>query len=71
MENMKIGKSIRIFFLVVSAVIWLGIWHTGFGTASWLLYLVGIFLLLAAVTGICPGLFFSKMISGELKPKQP
>lgn len=34
MEQMKIGKSMRIFVLVVGVLIWLGIWHTGFDKAS-------------------------------------
>ena len=70
MDKLKIGKSMRIFLLVVSVFIWLGIWHTGFQATSLILYLVGAFLLFAAVSGICPGLFFSKMIAGELKGKQ-
>ncbi len=69
MEQMKIGKSMRIFVLVVGVLIWLGIWHTGFATASWILYLPAVFFLFAAITGICPGIFFSRLIAGALKNK--
>lgn len=69
MEQMKIGKSMRIFVLVVGVLIWLGIWHTGFDKASWILYLPAVFFLFAAATGICPGIFFSRLIAGELNNK--
>jgi len=69
MEGMKIGKSMRIFVLVVGIITWLGIWHTGFTVASWILYLPAVFFVFAAVTGICPGIFFSRLIAGELKHK--
>lgn len=70
-SNMKISPAFRIFLSIVAATIWLGIWHTGFSVASWILYVPAVFLSLAAVTGICPGIFFSKLISGELKTKKP
>ena len=70
MNKMKIGKSLRIFLLVVSTLLWLGIWHTGFYIASWILYVVAAFLLFAAITGLCPGIFFSKLIAGEVENKQ-
>ncbi len=71
LDKLKVGVSIRIFLLVVGATIWLGIWHTGFNMASWILYIPAVFLTIAAISGICPGIFFSKLISGELKLKKP
>jgi len=62
MNISKVGKPLRFFLLFLSTVIWLGIWHTGFNIASWILYLPATFLLLAAVTGICPGIIFSKLL---------
>lgn len=70
MDSMKIGKSMRIFLLFVGAIIWIGIWHTGFKQASWLLYLPAVFFVFAAISGICPGMFFSKLMTGELKSQQ-
>lgn len=46
----------RMLFLSVASMLWLGIWLTGFQTIHWLLYLPAVFLLFAAITGICPGL---------------
>jgi len=58
----KVGAPIRFFLFFVSTVIWGGIWHTGFEVVSWILYLPAAFLLLAAITGICPGIIFAKML---------
>lgn len=62
MKDMMIGKSMRFFLFVVGDVIWLGIYLTGFNTVHWVLYLPAIFLIFAAVTGICPGMFFSRKL---------
>lgn len=55
----------RFFLLVTGAVIWIGIWHTGFNVASWVLYIPAVFLLFATITGICPGIIFSKTMFKE------
>ena len=55
----------RFFFLVSGSVIWAGIWLTGFATVHWLLYIPAVFFYFAAITGICPGIIFSRMIFGE------
>lgn len=65
MNKMKIGSPLRFFLLVVGAVIWLGIYLTGFKVVHWVLYLPAIFLIFAAVTGICPGMFFSRTLFKE------
>jgi hypothetical protein len=49
-------SALRVLFLVIAAVILLGIWLTGFGVAHWVLYLPAAFLAFAGITGICPGL---------------
>jgi len=54
--------AVRFFLLVTSGVLWLGIGLTGFSVAHWVLYIPSSFLLMAAITGICPGLIFSKML---------
>ena len=55
-------SAIRMLFLSVAAIIFLGIWLTGFNTAHWLLYVPVIFLTFAGITGICPGyIFWSKL----------
>lgn len=62
MNISKVGSPIRFFLLFLSSVIWVGIWHTGFEIVSWVLYIPAVFLLFAAITGICPGIMFSKML---------
>ena len=55
-------SAIRMLFLVMAALILLGIWLTGFNTVHWVLYLPVAALTFAAVTGICPGyLVFKKL----------
>lgn len=65
MNIQKQPAAIRFFLLVIGSVTWIGIWHTGFGVASWVLYIPAVFLLFAAVSGICPGIIFSKMLFKE------
>ena len=68
MQLLMIGKSMRFFFLFSGTVIWAGIWLTGFSVVHWLLYVPAVFFYFAAITGICPGIIFSRLIFGE-KPK--
>jgi len=62
MAGWKIGSALRLFLLSVGLVIWLGIWLTGFDQVHWVLYIPAGFLVIAAITGICPGMFLSRMI---------
>lgn len=64
-SNLKADNSVRFFLLVVSGMLWLGIWLTGFGLVHWVLYVPAVFLLFAAITGICPGLIISKKLFGR------
>jgi hypothetical protein len=66
MDLFKAPPELRIFFTAASAILWIGIWHTGFGTTSWVIYLLGIFLPFAAATGICPGLAVSRLLYGKV-----
>lgn len=52
----------RMLFLFMAVLISLGIWLTGFDKVHWLLYVPPVFLLFAAVTGICPGLIIFKKL---------
>ena len=52
----------RMLFLFMAVLITLGIWLTGFDKVHWLLYVPPVFLLFAAVTGICPGLIIFKKL---------
>ncbi len=46
--------------LTICTVISIGIWHTGFDKASWVLYVPAGLTLFAGITGICPGLILWK-----------
>ncbi len=56
----KMDASMKAFFLVMSLVLWAGIWLTGFDKTHWFLYLPASFLLISAITGICPGMVLFK-----------
>jgi hypothetical protein len=62
MDKLKIGSAMRFFFLVSGSILWLGIWLTGFDTVHWLLYFPAAFFIFAALTGICPGMVFSRRL---------
>lgn len=59
------SKALRMLFIIMSAVTFLGIWLTGFNTVHWVLYLPAIMLAFAGITGFCPGLMISKKILNE------
>jgi hypothetical protein len=61
----KIPKALRLFLFLISAIISLGIYLTGYNVAHWILYFPAVFLLLASISGICPGIFFMKKITGD------
>jgi hypothetical protein len=65
MKDLLIGKSMRFFFLGSGLVIWLGIYLTGFNVVHWVLYFPAVFFIFAAVTGICPGIIFSKKLFND------
>lgn len=69
MSKYKISNAMRLLFFAVGSVIWVGIWLTGFSTVHWLLYVPAALLILAAATGICPGMIFSNMICGSKEEK--
>jgi hypothetical protein len=66
MKKYMIGsKALRMTFLMLGLVIWLGIWLTGFNAVHWVLYFPAVFVTFAGVTGICPGLIVNKILLGE------
>jgi hypothetical protein len=55
-------SAIRMLFLMLAALILLGIWLTGFSVVHWVLYIPVAALVFAGITGICPGyLIFQKL----------
>ena len=51
---MKAPKSMRMWFAIMGAILWTGIYLTGFSTVNWLVYLPSAGFMFAAITGICP-----------------
>ena len=52
---MKTSKPERVWFALVSVVLWTGIYLSGFSNINWLVYLPAASFSFAAITGICPG----------------
>lgn len=54
--------AIRMQFFTLAAIILVGILLTGFENAHWFSYFPVLMLLIAGITGVCPGLkFWQKM----------
>jgi hypothetical protein len=62
MSTFKSPFPMRMFFLILSCVLWLGIWVTGFSQINWLIYVPACTLLFASITGFCPGLITSNFL---------
>lgn len=65
MKKHIIGNALRLTFIFMASLIWLGLWLTGFNTVHWLLYLPAAFMTFARITGICPGLIVNNLILKE------
>ncbi len=65
MQFSKSSPSVRLFLFIVWAIIWGGIALTGLESVHWLLYVPAAFLVLAAITGFCPGLIISRYLLRE------
>ena len=53
---------LRAFLLFGGAALWLGIWHTGFSVASFILYIPAVLFVFAGATGICPGVMMTRAL---------
>ena len=62
MSAFKSPFSMRIFFLSLSSLLWLGIGLNGFAQTHWALYVPASTLLFAAITGFCPLLITSSLL---------
>lgn len=51
---MKAALSTRIWFVFMGALLWAGIYCTGFAVVNWLLYLPAAGFSIASIIGICP-----------------
>lgn len=63
---MKASSAMRVWYLVFAAIIFVGIYLTGFSNVHWFLYLPVIALVFASITGICPSYIgISKMFGSK------
>lgn len=60
------SNSVRLFFFNIALINLVAIGLSGFSTVHWFSYVLPAFLIIAAVTGLCPGLLVSKKILGSL-----
>ncbi|HTH82178.1 MAG TPA: YgaP-like transmembrane domain [Mucilaginibacter sp.] len=49
------SKSIRVWLIVMAAILWLGIYLTGFSKVSWVFYVPAVGFIFTAISGFCPG----------------
>ena len=55
-------SAIRMTFILVAALIVIGIWLSGFQNVHWFLYLPPAALLFAGITGLCPSFAIFKKL---------
>jgi hypothetical protein len=60
--QLKVSATIRLFLFVSGCILWLGIALSGFDAVHWLLHVPAAAFILAALTSLCPGLIFSRML---------
>lgn len=51
---MKAPVSMRVWLVLMGAILWTGIYLTGFSTVNWLLYVPPSALTIAGILGFCP-----------------
>ena len=66
----KASNSVRLFLFMLAVLMMAGIWLTGFSEVHWFTYVVPAFLVFAAASGLCPGLFISRKILGIVGVKE-
>ena len=64
------SNSVRVFLFNVAVIIMIAIWLSGFSHVHWFSYVLPALLVIAAVTGFCPGLFISKKILSVVGMKE-
>lgn len=65
MKKHIVGNALRMTFIFMASLIWVGLWLTGFNSVHWVLFLPAAFLSFAGITGICPGLILNKLLLNE------
>lgn len=69
---MKNPLSMRIWLAMMAAILWTGIYFTGFSIVNWLLYLPAAGFTIASIVGICPSqIAVFKLFGGKQKGHSP
>jgi hypothetical protein len=61
-RRIAVTSALRVQFVSIALIVFIGIWLTGFGNVHWFLYVPVGALTFAGITGICPGLIFWKKV---------
>ena len=61
---MKVSKSMRVWFAFMGAILWTGIYLTGFSVVNWVLYVPAAGFVFSAITGICLSLAAASRMFG-------
>lgn len=64
------SNTVRVFLFNIAMIILVSIWLSGFSNVHWFSYVLPSFLIFAAASGLCPGLFISKKILSVLGIKE-
>jgi uncharacterized membrane protein YjdF len=64
------SNSVRVFLLNLAVIIMIAVGLSGFDNVHWFSYVLPSFLVMAAVTGFCPGLLISKKMLAVLGIKE-
>ncbi|MHA4809537.1 hypothetical protein ACX0G9_15600 [Flavitalea flava] len=65
---MKASASMRLWFAIMGAILWAGIYFTGFSKVNWLVYLPAAGLVFAGISGVCPSqMLLFKIFPGKNK----
>lgn len=61
-------NATRMLFLSIAVVTLIGMALTGFSQVHWFLYVPVVMLIIAGITGICPGLIFWSKLGFKNEP---
>ncbi|RYY19046.1 MAG: hypothetical protein EOO04_22780 [Chitinophagaceae bacterium] len=68
---MKAPVLTRIWYALMAAILWTGIYLTGFSLVSWLLYLPAVGLTVSSIIGVCPTVLIAAKLLGTKGPGKP
>lgn len=66
---MKASMPLRVWYGVMAAFLWAGIYFTGFSVVNWLVYLPAAGFTMAALMGFCPSQLLINKLFGRQSEK--